>query len=116
MKASESLTPATGLWRLYPSGGSEKKTGERRVSGPPPRRGCFFRAWEARFWHAREGGVLDWGAYGNLRMMIDVLGYPGAQRYWQDRGHWFSEEFRVEVDAILENAEPTMLRSYGMDV
>jgi hypothetical protein len=76
----------------------------------------IFRAWEARFWHAREGGVHDWGAQGNLRMMIDVLGYPGAQRYWHDRGHWFSEEFKAEVDGILESAEPNMLRSYGIDV
>jgi hypothetical protein len=48
--------------------------------------------------------------------VIDVLGYPGAQRYWSDRGHWFSEESRAEVDTIIEGAEPTMLRSYGLDV
>ncbi len=75
----------------------------------------LFRAWEARFEYAREGSVHDWGAEGHKAMMIDVLGYPGAQSYWKDRAGWFSKDFRVEVDGILESAEPTMLRSYGLE-
>lgn len=76
----------------------------------------LFRAWEARFEYAREGSVHDWGAEGHRAMMVDVLGYPGAQTYWKDRAQWFSKDFRAEVDSILEHAEPTMLRSYGLDV
>jgi hypothetical protein len=76
----------------------------------------IFRSWEAVFHASREDEVLEWGAEGLRSSMVDILGYPGVQAYWADRQHWFSSDFRAEVNLILGSAEPTLLRSYGLDV
>ena len=75
-----------------------------------------FRSWEAVFEYSREGQVHEWGAEGLHSTMADVLGCPGVQAYWMDRQHWFSTDFRAVVNDMLEDVEPTMLRSYGLDV
>ena len=73
----------------------------------------IFRTYEAMYHYSLEGGVHDWGAGGLQAMMTDVIGLPGIQRYWADRKHWFSPEFRAEVDRLLPLTTATMLDSYS---
>ena len=74
----------------------------------------LFRAYEALFLYYQEGGVHDWGAESFRSTMLDIVGMPGVQAYWDDRKHWFSSEFQTEVAGLIELAAPRMLDTYGV--
>ncbi len=45
--------------------------------------------------------------------MTDIVGSSGAQAYWHDRKHWYSAEFRSEVEALLAKDNPLLTDSYA---
>jgi hypothetical protein len=75
----------------------------------------MFRAWEAVFQYSVEGGVHQWGADGFQKAMTDLVGFPGMQKYWVDRRHWFSPDFIAEVDRLLPTTTGRMAESYRRD-
>ena len=72
----------------------------------------WFRAWEALFEYSRAGRLEHWRADGTQVFMRDFLGFPGVQRCWADRRHWYSPAFRAEVAKEMRSAEPTMAEAY----
>ena len=76
----------------------------------------LFRSFETLFQYTREGSVYQWGAQGFEKTMTDILGFPGAKVYWQNRRHWYSEEFQAEVDRLMHDAQPVLQKSYEAKV
>jgi len=40
-----------------------------------------------------------------------VIGSPGGRKWWAQRGEWFGDNFRKEVDFLLENPPPGSQRA-----
>ena len=76
-----------------------------------------FRAIEALYHYHREGSIDDWGADSYRATMVDMMSLPGFRLYWEERQHWFSTEFRSEVQTWLAETEEPMharfLREHG---
>src|SRR4030095_4099447 len=54
-------------------------------------------------------GTLDariWSGY--ERSLADIVAYPGFQRWWPTRKHWYSDEFRALLDDHIQTAKPTI--------
>jgi len=34
--------------------------------------------------------------------MADIIAYPGVQQWWRTREHWYTDEFRGVVEAVIE--------------
>ena len=73
----------------------------------------LFRAWETLFEYSKEGKLLQWGAEGTRKTLVDILGYPGVKIYWQDRHHWYSPSFQAEVDKLLNETGSVLVDSYA---
>ena len=60
-----------------------------------------FRYWEAMFFHF-EDGTLRRSSWKALQMqMADIIAYPGVQQWWLTRKHWYTDEFRGVVEAVI---------------
>ena len=33
--------------------------------------------------------------------MADIIAYPGVQQWWLTRKHWYTDEFRGVVEAVI---------------
>jgi hypothetical protein len=65
---------------------------------------------------AHQDGILTDQLWGEIeRTMIDLIGYPGVQHWWNTRRHWHSEEFASVVDAIIAKGEkPKAYSTYDL--
>ncbi len=75
---------------------------------------ALFRSWEALFQDSQEELTERWGSDAARRTLVDLLGFPGTQRYWQHRRRWYTDSFQAEVDKLLEEAQPVMRYDYEM--
>ena len=58
-------------------------------------------------------GSLDANVWHGLESAIDdILDYPGVQRWWQTRAHWYSQPFREFVQAKITGSGSSP-RLYG---
>ena len=73
---------------------------------------ALFRAWEALFQDSQEGLTERWGPGAARSALVDLLGFPGTQRYWKHRRHWYTDSFQAEIDKLLEEALPVMRYDY----
>jgi hypothetical protein len=73
----------------------------------------FFRGLEALFVYSAEGGIQEWATQGWRVALTDFLTWPGVQRYWDHRSHWYSEAFRAEVDQLRSRATAMMADAYA---
>ena len=69
-----------------------------------PWQNAFF-TWQNWFYQRTEGALDDgiWAGFSTL--LGDVTQTPGLQKYWQQRRHYFSEEFRTFVETELLGRE-----------
>ena len=75
---------------------------------------ALFRAWEALFQDSQEGLAERWGPGAARSALVDLLGFPGTQRYWQHRRHWYTDSFQAEIDKLLEETLPVMRYDYEL--
>jgi len=75
---------------------------------------ALFRAWEALFQDSQGGLAERWGPGAARSALVDLLGFPGTQRYWQHRRHWYTDSFQAEIDKLLEEALPVMKYDYEL--
>ncbi len=63
-----------------------------------------FQSWFYQ-WRA---GTLDAGIWtGWSKIITDVHQTPGIRNFWQQRGHYFSDEFRAYLEADLFTRQPS---------
>ena len=58
----------------------------------------MFRAYE-NIWYQKNAGTLDdrfW--MGAIKTLIDLTDMPGFKKYWDDRRHWYSNDFQDHID------------------
>ncbi len=70
--------------------------------------GTTLRAYENAYLQNREQAVAADHWAGLTRMMIDVTAMPAFPIYWEDRKHWFSDDFRLHMDTEIV---PTPMRA-----
>jgi hypothetical protein len=60
--------------------------------------------------------ILANASWGRVeRTMTDLIAYPGAQQWWEERKHWHTVEFARFVDTIIAmGVKPTAFSSYGL--
>ena len=60
--------------------------------------------------------ILEHASWGRVeRTMTDLIAYPGAQQWWEERKHWHTVEFGRFVDSIIAmGVKPTAFASYGL--
>ena len=75
---------------------------------------ALFRAWEALFQDSQEETAARWGPDAARSALVDLLGFPGTQRYWQHRRHWYTDSFQAEIDKLLEETLPVMRYDYEL--
>ena len=75
---------------------------------------ALFRAWEALFQDSQDELAERWGPSAARSALVDLLGFPGTQRYWRHRRHWYTDSFQAEIDKLLKEAEPVMRYDYEM--
>jgi hypothetical protein len=75
-----------------------------------------FRYWEAMFFHF-EDGTLHPSSWTALQaQMGDIIAYPGVQEWWLTRRHWYTDEFRGVVEAVIaRGVTQGAYRHYGVD-
>ena len=68
----------------------------------------LVRVYENAYLQNREQAAAadHWG--GLTRMMIDVTAMPAFPFFWEDRKHWFSDDFRLHMDTEIV---PTPMRA-----
>jgi len=61
-----------------------------------------FRYWEAMYFHFGDGTLhpSSWKALQS--QMADIIAYTGVQQWWRTREHWYTDEFRGVVEAVIE--------------
>jgi hypothetical protein len=63
-----------------------------------------FRYWEAMYFHF-EDGTLHPSSWKALEaQMADIIAYAGVQEWWRTRRHWYTEEFRGVIGAVIARA------------
>jgi hypothetical protein len=74
-----------------------------------------FRYWEAMYFHF-EDGTLHSSSWKALQaQMADIISYSGVQEWWHTRMHWYTDEFRVVVEAVIERGTGReAYRHYGV--
>jgi hypothetical protein len=75
----------------------------------------IFRYWEAMYFHF-EDGTLRLSSWQALQaQMADIIAYAGVQEWWRTREHWYTDEFRGVVEAVIEGgAVKGAYRHYGV--
>ena len=68
----------------------------------------LVRVYENAYLQNREQAVAADHWAGLTRMMIDVTAMPAFPIYWEDRKHWFSDDFRLHMDTEIV---PTPMRA-----
>ena len=74
----------------------------------------YFRCLEALFVYSSEGGVHTWGAAGWRVATADFITFPGVLEYWEDRRHWYSESFGVELDKLRSDSGSVIAEAYAV--
>lgn len=64
-----------------------------------------FFTWQNWYYQRTEGGLDDGIWAGFSKLLGDVLQTPGLQAYWQQRRHYFSDEFQSFLDKELHSRE-----------
>ncbi|HKE46801.1 MAG TPA: hypothetical protein VKB52_01955 [Rhodanobacteraceae bacterium] len=74
-----------------------------------------FRYWEAMSFHF-EDGTLHRSSWKALQaQMADIISYAGVQEWWRTRQHWYTDEFRGVVDAMIASGiGKDSYRHYGV--
>jgi len=74
-----------------------------------------FRYWEAMYFHFEDGTLRPSSWKALQAQMADIIAYTGVQEWWQTRKHWYTDEFRGGVEAVIErDAGRTAYRHYGV--
>ena len=73
--------------------------------------GYLFRVYEENFFQWKEGNLDPHVWYGLESPVDDILAYPGVQKWWATRSHWYSEEFQAFVHRKISTASTPRL--YG---
>ena len=75
----------------------------------------IFQTFEITFEFGREGGLHGFRAEADRNSLKDIVASPGAQRWWADRRHWFSDDFQAEVDQCIAEGAAGFLQRYGRE-
>lgn len=67
---------------------------------------CVIRVYENAHLQNRDDAVNTDHWAGIARMMIDVTAMPAFANYWEDRKHWFSDEFQLHMNTKIISAPP----------
>jgi len=74
-----------------------------------------FRYWEAMYFHFEDGTLRPSSWKALQAQMADIIAYAGVQDWWRTRKHWYTDEFRGVVEAVIErDAGRTAYRHYGV--
>ena len=74
--------------------------------------GRLLRAADSLYLHFLDG-TLDarlWRGFD--RTIADVAAYPGFQKWWPTRKHWYSDEFCTLIDSHIKTTKPRMCEGY----
>ena len=76
----------------------------------------FIRNCEGMYIYYRDG-ALEKALWGEVeRTISDYFAYPGVKEWWATRKHWWTDEFRAVVEAIIaKNPEPLLYAAYKLD-
>ena len=59
---------------------------------------AMFRAYE-NIYYQKNAGTLDARFWtGAIKTLIDLTDLPGFKKYWNDRRHWYSDDFQHHID------------------
>ncbi|WP_412061288.1 hypothetical protein [Rubrivirga sp. IMCC45206] len=78
----------------------------------------LLRSAEQLHYYSLEGMVDARIWRGFQRQLDEVMRYPGVYQYWEQRRHWYSDEFQAFVDQIFDRAPiaaPVALSEEGCD-
>lgn len=64
----------------------------------------IYRSGEQLHFYAREGMVEPRIWRGYERQLTEVTALPGVQQWWKSRRRWFSDDFQVYVDGLVDRA------------
>ncbi len=64
----------------------------------------WFRMFEQLFYQNKAGRVDTDLWAGFERQLRDFVAYPGCQRWWTERGHWYGNTFRAFVATSIATA------------
>ena len=67
---------------------------------------CLVRVFENAYLQNRDQAVNTDHWAGIVRMMIDVTAMPAFASYWEDRKHWFSDDFQLHMNNEIISAPP----------
>jgi hypothetical protein len=74
-----------------------------------------FRYWEAMYFHFEDGTLLPSSWKALQAQMTDIIAYGGVQEWWHTRKHWYTDEFRTVVEAMIVRGEGRdSYRHYGV--
>ena len=74
--------------------------------------GRQLRTADSLYLHFLEG-TLDprlWRGFD--RTIADIAGYPGFQKWWPARKHWYSDEFCALIDDHIKTSKPRLYEDY----
>ncbi len=75
----------------------------------------WFRMFEQLFYQSMSGRLESDLWAGFERQLGDFVAYPGCQRWWAERGHWFGDTFRVFVaTSIAAASRPSLYGEHGI--
>jgi hypothetical protein len=66
----------------------------------------LFRIYEDMYYQKLEGHLDPRVWRGFEAPMRDIIAYPGAQKWWGTRSHWFSREFQQFIAGLVRAAAP----------
>ena len=76
---------------------------------------CFI-TFEAFYFEWKQGLLVQqlWDTYRHV--IVDLLMQPGQQEYWQNRRHWYDDEFQRYVEELVkhESGVPMHFKSVGV--
>ena len=61
-------------------------------------------------------GILGHSSWGRVeRTMSDLIAYPGAQQWWEERRHWHTVELSRLIDTLIaKGIKPTAFSTYRL--
>jgi hypothetical protein len=62
----------------------------------------MMRPYEEIFYYRRDGLVDDWTWESIRQQCHSLMGTPGFADWWEMRGSWFSSDFQVHIQEVLD--------------
>ena len=74
--------------------------------------GRQIRAADSLYLHFLDGTLDPRLWRGFERTIADVAAYPGFQKWWPTRKHWYSDELGALIDSHIRTAKPRLYDGY----